>query len=108
AVAATVGIFLPSVLFTIAGTPLLRRYRSNPRLQGFVRGVTIAVVGVLVGTVYLVGKSAIGDALTLALAVIAAAAPFVWRKIPDQLLVIFGAAVGIVAFQLLHPPWVMH
>lgn len=106
AVAATVGIFLPSVLFTIAGTPLLRRYRANPRLQGFVRGVTVAVVGVLVGTVFLVGKAAIGDALTLLLAACAVFAPLVWRKLPDQALVVFGAAIGLIAFPLLHPAWV--
>lgn len=106
AVAATVGIFLPSVLFTIVGTPLLRRYRGNVRLQGFVRGVTVAVVGVLVGTVYLVGKTAIGDLLTTLLALGAAFAPLVWRKLPDQVLVLIGAAVGLIAFPLFHHAWV--
>ena len=107
AVAATVGIFLPSLLFTIAGTPLLRRYRDNPRLQGFVRGISVAVVGVLVGTVYLVGKAAIGDAVTAVIAVATLAVPMVAQKIPDQILVLFGAAIGLVVFPLLHPAW-MH
>jgi chromate transporter len=106
AAAATVGIFLPSVIFIIVGTPLLRRYRANARLQGFVRGVTVAVVGVLVGTVYLVGKTAIGDPLTIVLALGAAFAPLVWRKLPDQVLVLVGAAVGLIAFPLLNPAWV--
>jgi chromate transporter len=106
ALAATIGIFLPSLLLTVAGTPLLRRYRGNPRLQGFVRGITVAVSGVLMGTVYLVGRSAIGDATTLALAAIGLAAPFVVRKIPDQVLVLVGAAVGLIVFPLTHPAWV--
>jgi chromate transporter len=103
AIAATIGIFLPSLLFTVAGTPLLRHYRSNPHLQGFVRGITAAVVGVLLGTVYLVGRSAIGDWVTIALAALTIATPFVFRKLPDQVLVLFGAAVGIIVYPLLHP-----
>ena len=98
AAAASAGIFLPSVLFTLLGTPLLRRYRDDPRLQGFVRGISVAVVGVLIGTVYLVGKSTIVDAVTALLLLASLAAPLVWRKLPDQALVLLGAAVGLLAY----------
>src|SRR5262249_9327270 len=54
AVAATVGIFAPAVLFTVIATPILIRHAANPRLKGFIRGITVSVVGVLVGTTYLV------------------------------------------------------
>ena len=103
AVAATAGIFLPSFLFTVVGTPLLRRYRSNARLQGFVRGVTVAVVGVLVGTSYLVGKSVLADALTIAVGIAALATTVYLKRIPDPILVASGAIVGLVAYPLIHP-----
>jgi chromate transporter len=96
--AATIGIFLPSVLFTLIGTPLLLRYRKNPQLQGFVRGISVAVVGVLVGTVYLVGKSAVVDIVTALLALAALLAPFAWRKMPDQALVLLGAVIGLLVY----------
>src|SRR5206468_8129379 len=64
ALAATVGIFSPAFLFTVLATPLLLRHGGNRRLQGFIRGVTVTVVGVLVGTTYLVGRAAVGDPLT--------------------------------------------
>jgi chromate transporter len=108
AVAATLGIFSPSFLFTVAGTPLLRRYRSNARLQGFVRGVTVAVVGVLVGTSYLVGKTAIADALTISIGVTALAAAVYAKKVPDPVLVASGAVIGLVAYPLLQPHWLLH
>ncbi|MGC1381061.1 MAG: chromate efflux transporter [Candidatus Baltobacteraceae bacterium] len=96
AVAATVGIFTPSVIFVLLGTPILRRYRQNGRVQGFVRGITVAVVGVLLGTSYLVARSTIHDAfgaLVLAAAVVALYAK--WR-IPEPLLVGAGAALGLI------------
>ena len=105
AIAATIGIFLPSLLFVVVGTPLLRRYRSAPPLRGFVRGITTAVCGVLVGTVYLVGKSVIGDALTVSLALAALFAPLVFKKVPDQALVAAGALAGIAGYFTLHPAW---
>jgi chromate transporter len=104
AVAATVGIFLPSIVLTIAGAPILMRYRYNRRVMGFVRGVTVAVVGVLAGTTYLVGRPVIGDLLTLALLVAAIFATRL-KRIPDQALVAGGAIVGLVAYPLLHPTW---
>jgi chromate transporter len=104
AVAATVGIFLPSIVLTIAGAPILMRYRNNRRVTGFVRGVTVAVVGVLAGTTYLVGRPVIGDVLTLTLLVVAIAATRL-KRIPDQALVAGGAIVGLVAYPLLHPTW---
>jgi chromate transporter len=105
AVAATVGIFLPSILFTVVGTPLLIRYGKNRRVAGFVRGVTVAVVGVLAGTTYLVGKPVIGDWLTVAIAVAVLVAPRIRKGIPDQAFVGAGAIIGLVAYPLLRPTW---
>lgn len=107
AFAATVGIFSPSFLFTVIGTPLLRRYRSNSRLQGFVRGVTVAVVGVLVGTSYLVGRTAIGDVLTIVLGCGALASALFLKRVPDALLVACGAAIGLIAYPILQPQWLL-
>jgi chromate transporter len=74
--------------------------------MGFVRGVTVAVVGVLAGTTYLVGRPVIGDLLTLALLVAAIAATRLTKKIPDQALVVGGAIVGLIAYPLLRPTWI--
>lgn len=100
ALAATAGIFMPSIVFVFVGTSLLRRYRQNARVQGFIRGVTVAVVGVLVGTSYLVARSSIHD--WFALAILAAAAAVLWSKwrIPDPALVAAGALCGLAAMRL--------
>jgi chromate transporter len=97
AIAATIGIFTPSLLFVMLGTPILRRYRQNKRVQGFVRGVTVAVVGVLLGTSFLVARSTIHDALGFALLILALAALWSKRKIPEPALVGAGAVIGLGA-----------
>jgi chromate transporter len=106
AVAASIGIFAPAVLFTVLATPLLLRYAGNARLRGFIRGITVAVVGVLVGTTYLVAKTAIGDVLTVALGATALLILFLW-KIPEPLIVAAGALVGLLAYPILRPEWIL-
>ncbi len=104
ALAATAGIFAPSLIFVFIGTPILRKYRDNGRVQGFVRGITAAVVGVLVGTSYLVGRSAIHDWVGVALLVASLAVMWSKWKVPEQALVGAGALVGLAAFFVQRPP----
>jgi len=98
AVAATLGIFLPPVLFTVIATPILLRHRGNRRLAGFVRGVGVSVVGVLIGTTVLVARDAIGDALSAAIAVIAFALVVFWKKLPEPFVILAAGVAGIIAF----------
>lgn len=81
ALAATPGMFAPSVLLTIVSAALLKRYRDNHYLQGFLRGIVAAVVGALLVTGIMIATSAIGDLLTAA---IAGATLFVILKWPEK------------------------
>jgi chromate transporter len=96
AIAATVGIFTPSLIFVLIGTPLLRRYRSNGRLQGFVRGITVAVVGVLLGTSILVARSTIHDAFGIVLLLASLGVLVSKWKVPEPALVGGGALLGVI------------
>jgi chromate transporter len=107
AVAATAGIFLPAILFTILATPLLLRYADHPRVRGFLRGITVAVVGVLAGTTWLVARTAVGDAFTAVLAAAALAALLLWKRLPEPVLVAAGALTGLAAYPLLRPEWML-
>ncbi|HEX5855115.1 MAG TPA: chromate efflux transporter [Thermoanaerobaculia bacterium] len=107
ALAATLGIFSPAVLFTVFATPLLLRYRGNRWLSGFIRGVTVAVVGVLAGTTYLVGRTADGDTLTVAVALASLAVLIFAPRLPEPLLVGIGALIGLIAYPILRPGWVL-
>lgn len=103
--AATTGIFSPSVILTIIAAPLLRRYRQNPYVQGFVKGVVAAVVGALLGTTVLVARAAIGDLFTAVAALVALLVVLRWAKLPEPLLVLAAALCGLATYRLLNPAW---
>ena len=105
-VAATVGIFLPSFILVLVAAPLLARYRTNRMIQGFVKGAFAAAIGTILGACVLLGRIAIGDWLTIVVALASLGALFLW-KINNPLLIAVTAVVGLIAFPLLHPAWVL-
>ncbi len=76
-------------------TPLLLRYGSHPRVAGFVRGITVAVVGVLAGTTYLIGRPVIVDAFAGALLIGVLVTPLIAKRVPDQTYVGIKAVLGV-------------
>jgi chromate transporter len=108
ALAATIGIFSPPVLFTVLATPILLRNYQKPRLAGFIRGVGVTVVGVLVGTTYLVGKEAIGDWLTFAIGILSLLVIIVWKKLPEPFVVLGGGVIGLLTYQHIQPRWLLY
>lgn len=102
----TIGIFLPSFLLVLAVAPFLVRHRGNPLVRGFVRGTYGAAIGTILGACVLLGKVAIGDWLTIAVALVSLALLFRF-KISNPLLIAAAAAVGLVAYPLLRPDWVL-
>jgi len=103
---ATVGIFLPSFILVLVVAPLLMRHRANLNVQGFVRGAYAAAIGTILGACVLLGRIAIGDTFTALVGVIVLIALFRW-KISNPLLMAAAAVVGLIAFPLLHPTWMM-
>ena len=104
--AATIGIFFPSFILVLVAAPILARHRSNRYVQGFVKGAYAAAIGTILGACVLLGRIAIGDWLTLLIAVASLAALFRW-KVNNPLLMAVTAAAGLIAYPLLHPAWVM-
>ncbi len=102
----TVGIFLPSFLLVLIVAPILARHRENANVQGFVKGAYAAAIGTILGACILLGKIAIGDWLTIAIGTVSLAVLFRW-KVSNPALIALTAVVGLIAFPLLQPEWVM-
>jgi chromate transporter len=96
ALIATISVFLPAFLMTLAAGSSLRRFRANRQVQAFLRGVTPAVVGLLIAAAWSVGRAGIHTGLGLMLAVIAALVLLRFRVNPFW--VILGAGISRVLF----------
>jgi chromate transporter len=102
---ATIGIFLPSFLLVLVVAPVLMRYRTNPNVQGFIKGAYAAAIGTILGACVLLGGIAIGDWLTALVALVSLVVLFRF-KVSNPLLIAGAAVIGLIAFPLLQPGWV--
>ena len=99
AVAAAVGVFLPVYLFVVIPFPWFDRISGNPKVKGFVAGVTAAASGTIAGACFVLARRAIIDVPTLVIG--AAALVVAWRfKIPEPVLIAAGAIAGLVIFSM--------
>jgi chromate transporter len=104
--ASTVGIFLPSFLIVLIAAPIVARNRASANLQGFIKGAYGAAIGSILGACVLLGKIAIGDWLTALIGLASLLVLFRW-KVSNPLLIAVTAIIGLIAFPLLEPAWVM-
>src|SRR5258705_923945 len=93
AAVATVGIFLPAFLFVAASGPLVPRIRRSPTAGAFLDGVNAAALALMVVVTYQLGRAAIMDVTTIALAIISGALLFRFRM-NSAWLVLGGAIAG--------------
>ena len=102
----TIGIFLPSFILVLIAAPILARHRGDPNVQGFVKGAYGAAIGTILGACVLLGRIAIGDWLTALIGLVSLAVLFRW-KLSNPLLIAVTAVLGLIAYPLLQPGWVM-
>lgn len=96
ALVATISIFLPSFLMTVVAGSSLARFHTNKIVQSFLKGVTPAVVGLLVAAGISIGRAGIHSWVGMLIAVIAGVVLVRYR--PNAIWVILGA--GLVRFIL--------
>lgn len=91
ALVATISIFLPAFLLTIAAASSLRRFRNNEQVQSFLRGVSPAVVGLLVAAALSMGRAGIHSWVGIAIMLLAIFTLIRYR--PNPFWVLFGAGM---------------
>ncbi len=94
ALLATLAIFLPSFVLVALVYPIVPRLRRSPLTSEFLDGVNAAALGLMAAVTWQLGRAAIVDGLTLALAVLAGVL-LLRVKVNSAWLVGGGAAVGL-------------
>jgi chromate transporter len=93
---AAAGVFLPTYLFVVIPAPYFRRFADNPRVRSFVDGVTAAATGAIAGAAFVLGRRALIDWKTVAIAVATWLAFTRVKKLPEPLVIIAAGIAGLV------------
>jgi len=97
---ATVAIFLPSFVFVGLLTRLTDKLRSSPWSSALLDGVNISALALMAGVSVQLGRSAIVDVLTAAIAVLSLV--LLWRTtLNNAWYIVAGAAIGLARALLL-------
>lgn len=99
ALVATISIFLPAFLMTIAAGSSLRRFRNNEQVQAFLQGIAPAVIGLLVAAALSIGRAGIHSWVGLAIMLVSILTLLRFR--PNAIWVILGAGLGRLLLGLL-------
>jgi len=94
AIAATVGLFLPSFLIVMVLGPLLARMSKSLIAKAILKGVNAGVVAMLISIVITMGKNALVDVWTVLLLAGGLAGMFL-LKLEPYWLVLAGITIGI-------------
>jgi chromate transporter len=95
ALAGTVGIFLPSFLFIALGGALFPRLRKSPLVGSFLDGVNVAALALIAAAAWSLGREALVNTPTFAIAIVSGLLLFRYR-LNSAWLVLGGAAIGLV------------
>jgi len=97
---AALGVFLPCYLFVVIPAPYFRRFAGNPRVKAFVDGVTAAATGAIAGAAFVLGRRAVVDLPTAALAAATWLVYTRFKKLPEPLVILAAGVAGLA----LHRP----
>ncbi|HXU02442.1 MAG TPA: chromate transporter [Polyangia bacterium] len=93
---ASLGVFLPCYLFVIIPAPYFRRFADNPRVKAFVDGVTAAATGAIAGAAFVLGRRALIDLPTIAIAVATWLVFARFKKVPEPLVIVAAGIAGLI------------
>lgn len=100
AIAATLGIFLPSFIFVLVLNPLIPKMRKSKIVRAILDAVNVAAVALIIAVCIEMGKDTITDWRTIIIAAISLIVVFYFKKVNSAFIVLGGALLGYL-FSLL-------
>jgi chromate transporter len=97
--AASLGVFLPCYLFVVIPAPYFNRVANNPSIKAFVDGVSAAAAGAIGGAAIVLGRRAITDIPTIAIALATLLVLLKLKKVPEPLVIVAAGLVGLLLWR---------
>jgi chromate transporter len=94
ALAATIGIFLPSFIFVALLNPLIPKLRKSKIMAAFLDTVNIAAIAIILSVIIEMGRETLVDWRTILIAVISVIVTFYFKKLNTAFIVLGGAIMG--------------
>ena len=94
AVAATIGIFLPSFLFVAVLNPLIPRLRRSKIMSAFLDTVNVVSIAIILSVIIEIGRSTLLDWKTIVIAIISFIITFYFKKLNTAFIILGGALLG--------------
>lgn len=94
AIAATIGIFLPSFLFVALLNPLIPKLRSSKIMSAFLDTVNVASIAIIVSILIEMGRATLLDWKTILIAVLSFIVTYFFKKLNTAFIVIGGSLLG--------------
>ena len=94
-IAATIGVFAPAWVIVLLAARHYRAIVSHATVRAFVGGVTAAACGAMAGAAVVLGRRAIVDVWTAAIAIVSLAILLRW-KVPEIALIACAAVAGVL------------
>ena len=94
ALAATLGIFLPSFLFVLLLNPLIPKMRKSKIIRPILDAVNVAAVALIIVVCIEMAKDTFIDWRTLIIAILSLITVFIFKKVNSAFIVICGAIIG--------------
>lgn len=96
AIAATIGIFLPSFLFVALLNPLIPRLRKSRIMGAFLDTVNVVSVAVILSVIIEIGRITLLDWKTILIACISFMVTFYFKKLNTAFVIFGGAMLGYI------------
>ena len=96
ALAATIGIFLPSFLFVSILNPLMPRLRKSNTIGAFLDAINIGAVAIITAVCIDMGKDSIVDWKTTTIAILSLLVVFGFKKLNSAFIVLGASLVGFL------------
>ncbi|WP_372366916.1 chromate efflux transporter [Candidatus Uabimicrobium sp. HlEnr_7] len=98
AIAATLGIFLPSFIFVLLLTPIIPKLRNSQFTTNFLDAVNISAVGIMLAVVWEMGLEVVVSWQLTTIFATSTVLVFLPKKIDPVWIVVFGASAGYIFY----------